>query len=217
MLGVNVLPSLLHYIDAPEWKDEVDELGANIGTFLSSCIPFQHTFSIITALNTPYPLNIPTQPTLSILPLYLRTYTIIYAPPQAQYHPSQPLDYHCSQYTLPTQYTHSIYPLNIPSQPTLSILPLYLRTYTIIYAPPQAQYHPSQPLHYHCSQYTLPSHLNPPSQCSPSINPHTLFTHHHRRSIIHHSHLIRQREIHFLHFLLIRESFRASRVCPVLL
>ena len=162
VLGVNVLPSLLHYIDAPEWKDEVDELGANIGTFLSSCIPFQHTFSIITALNTPYPLNIPTQP-------------------------------------------------------TLSILPLYLRTYTIIYAPPQAQYHPSQPLHYHCSQYTLPSHLNPPSQCSPSINPHTLFTHHHRRSIIHHSHLIRQREIHFLHFLLIRESFRASRVCPVLL
>ena len=31
VLGVNVLPSLLHYIDAPAWKDEVDELGANIG------------------------------------------------------------------------------------------------------------------------------------------------------------------------------------------
>ena len=38
MLGVNVLPSLLRYIDAPAWKDEVDELGANIGRLIDRLI-----------------------------------------------------------------------------------------------------------------------------------------------------------------------------------
>ena len=47
MLGVNVLPSLLRYIDAPEWKDEVDELGANIGTYLTTYLDF--------TLALPYP------------------------------------------------------------------------------------------------------------------------------------------------------------------
>ena len=47
VLGVNVLPSLLRYIDAPEWKDEVDELGANIGTYLTTYLDF--------TLALPYP------------------------------------------------------------------------------------------------------------------------------------------------------------------
>ena len=42
VLGVNVLPSLLHYIDAPAWKDEVDELGANIGNLTHLTLTYPH-------------------------------------------------------------------------------------------------------------------------------------------------------------------------------
>ena len=86
-----------------------------------------------------YPLNIPTQYTLSTHPLN--------TPPLSTY-----IYYHIrtttgavSSITASPLSLLSIHP-TLSSQPTLSMLPFHQSSHTI-YAPPQAQYHPSQPSH----------------------------------------------------------------------